>query len=221
MKKILVSFLVGASTLAFAQTERNVGDFTLLKVYDRISVELIPLSKNMVEILGNNDSDVQAINKNGELKIRMAPTKVMQGEGTKVKVYYENLTDIQGSQGAIITASEAVKSSMLTLTSNEGSKLNLSLNTQKLKAKGNSGGEIIVKGKADSQDIVMSSGSKFNGMHVESSNASVTVNAGGVAKVFAEDSVETTTRAGGTIEVYGDPKNRNTKKVIGGKVVFK
>ena len=221
MKKIVFSFLLGASTLVFAQTERNVGDFTLLKVYDRISVELIPSSKNRVEVLGNKDADVEAVNKNGELKIRMAPTKVMQGDGTKVKVYYENLTDIQGSQGAIITTSEAVKSSMLTLTSNEGSKLNVKVDTQKLKAKGNSGGEIVVRGKADSQDIVMSSGSKFNGSDVNSSNASVTVNAGGIAKVFADDSVETTTRAGGTIEVYGDPKNRNTKKIIGGKVIFR
>lgn len=213
--------MVSSSAFVFAQSTRNVGDFSLLKVYDRINVELIPSDKNEVEILGRSESDVETLNKNGELKIRMTTTKILQGDATKVKVYYQKLTDVQGSQGAVITSGEPLKSSLLSLTSNEGSKITLKVDTDKLNIKGNSGGEITVSGRADSQDIVISSGAQFFGKNVESGNASVSVNAGGVAEVFANDTVETTTRAGGRIDVYGDPQNRNSKKVAGGKVVFK
>jgi len=221
MKKIVFTFLIFASTFAFAQTTRNVGDFSLLKVYDRINAELIPSDKNEVEILGNSDADVETVNKNGELKIRMTTTKVLQGNDTKVKVYYRTITDIQGSQGAIITSPEPVESSMLSLTSNEGSSIVLKINSDKLNVKANSGGEINVSGTAESQDIVVNSGAKFYGKDLDSRNADVTVNAGGFAQVFADDTVQTTTRAGGNIEVFGNPDNRNSKKVVGGKVIFK
>lgn len=221
MKKIAFTFLMTASVFAFAQTTRNVGDFSLLKVYDRINAELIPSDKNEVEILGSSEADVQTVNKNGELKIKMTTTKVLQGNDTKVKIYYQKLTDIQASQGAMISSSEPVESSLLSLTSNEGSKINLEINSNKLNVKANSGGEINLSGTATSQDIVVSSGAKFSGKNVDSRNATITVNAGGFAQVFADDSVETITRAGGNIEVYGNPDNRNSKKVVGGKVIYK
>ena len=221
MKKIVLSSLFAVSAFSFAQTTRNVGDFSQLKVYDRINVELISSSKNKIEISGIDESEIETINKNGELKIKMMTPKILQGDATKVKVYYENLTDVQGSQGAIITSDDVLKSSLLNLTSNEGSKITLKVNADNLKVKGNSGGEITLSGKADSQNIVMSSGAKFYGKEMSAKNASVTVNAGGVAEVFAKDAVETTTRAGGKIEVYGNPQTRNNKKIAGGKVVFK
>ncbi len=221
MKKLLAISGMLCSTLFFAQISRSVGDFTLLKVYDRINVELIPSQESKVVISGDNDEFVETVNKNGELKIRTATTKIMQGTTIEVKVYYESLTDIQGSQGSVITSSETLDSSLLNLTSNEGSKINLRINADKLNVKGNSGGEITVTGKANSQDIVMNSGAKFNGKNLDSRNATATVNAGGFAEIFADNSVETTTRAGGKIEVYGDPDNRNSKKVAGGKVIFK
>lgn len=221
MKKLLVFSGIVSSVLFFSQTTRSVGDFTLLKVYDRINVELIPSEENKVIISGNNDENIETINKNGELKIRTVTTKVLQGTAIGVKVYYDSLTDIQASQGSVIASSETVNSSLLSLTSNEGSKINLRINADKLNAKGNSGGEISVTGKASSQDIVMNSGAKFYGKNMESRNATATVNAGGFAEIFADNSVETTTRAGGKIEVHGDPDNRSNKKVAGGKVIFK
>ena len=47
MKNLLsgILFLFGVAC-SFAQNDRNVGDFVSLKVYDRISVELIESKKN-------------------------------------------------------------------------------------------------------------------------------------------------------------------------------
>lgn len=213
--------LVAGVSLFSAQQTRNVGEFNSLKVYDRIPVELVQSSKAKVEVLGSNETDVEVVNKNGELKIRMTASKIMQGSETKVVVYYENLNDIQASQGAMISSNDKVKSSMLKLTANEGSKINLEVNADRLNAKGNSGGEILVSGKSKSQDIVMNSGAKFNGSQLQSSNATVASNAGGEVQVYASESISATTRAGGRIDVYGDPDDRNVKKVVGGTINFK
>lgn len=213
--------LVAGVSLFSAQQTRNVGEFNSLKVYDRIPVELVQASKAKVEVLGSNETDVEVVNKNGELKIRMTASKIMQGSDTKVVVYYENLNDIQASQGATISSNDKVKSSMLKLTANEGSKINLEVNADRLNAKGNSGGEILVSGKSKSQDIVMNSGAKFNGSQLQSSNATVASNAGGEVQVYASESISATTRAGGRIDVYGDPDDRNVKKVVGGTINFK
>ncbi|QDP85995.1 DUF2807 domain-containing protein [Chryseobacterium sp. SNU WT5] len=218
MKKVAVGLMLGVFQLSFAQFTRNVGEFSSLKVYDKINVVIIPSTESKVEA---ENADVETVNKNGELKIRMTPTKIMQGHQVSVMVYYQSLNDIQASQGSSVTNKNTLKSSMLSLTANEGSQINLDINTGKLNVKTNSGGEVVVKGNAEHQDIIVNTGGIFNGQTLESKSATVTSNAGGIAEVFATESVSATTRAGGVIDVYGDPDERKYKNVIGGKINFK
>ena len=220
MNKLFGGFLFIFSQFFFAQSARNVGDFSSLKVYDKISVVLIHSTENKVETDREN-ADLETVNKNGELKIRMAPAKILQGNQVSVKVFYKNLNDIQASQGSVISAEGEVESKMLSLTSNEGSSINIAVNSKTLSAKLNSGGEITVTGNAGHQEILVNSGAKFLGKNIESERASVTTNAGGFAEVNVIDSVNATTRAGGVIDIYGDPNDRKVKNVIGGKINFK
>ena len=80
MKKIIFSFLVLLVQVAYSQTSKNFGDFSAVKVYDRISVTLVKSSENKIQVKGD-DPDVEIVNKNGELKIRMIPTQLMQEIG--------------------------------------------------------------------------------------------------------------------------------------------
>ena len=103
MKNIVLSAAaIFCSTFAFAQEEINVGDFNILKVYDKIPVELISSNENLVKVDGVNASDVQVENNKGELKLKMTGTKLMQGGEATVKVYYKSLYEIQASQGSRI-----------------------------------------------------------------------------------------------------------------------
>ena len=219
MKTFLASFLVISAQFAFAQSTRNVGDFSSLKVYDKIKVVLVPATESKVET--DADADLETINKNGELKIRMVPTKVLQGKQVSVTVYYESLNDIQASQGSSVSSAEVVDSPMLSLTSNEGSQIALNVDSKKLNIKANSGGIIKVTGNADNQDIVINSGGNYDAKDAESITANVTVNAGGLAEVNVSESIQATTRAGGVIDIYGDPDDRKIKNVVGGKINFK
>lgn len=221
MKKIFLAFLALAFQFLFSQKTRNIGDFASVKVYDKISITLSHSNKNKVEIEGNDNGDIEIVNKNGELKIRMIASKTMQGDGMKVNVFYENLNEIQASQGSSITSEETIEGQSLSITSNEGSKINLEIDVENLIVKANSGGEIKISGKADNQDILVNSGAKFNGKEIDSKKAIITTNAGGTAEVNATESAYATTRAGGVINVYGDPEDKQTKKVLGGSINFK
>jgi len=222
MKNILITAvtLFGAS-FSFAQVERNVGEFNKLKVYDKIPVELVSSLKNLVVIDGVNAEDVQVENNNGELKLKMTGVKLMQGGEATVKVYYKSLYDIQASQGSTIYSDDEVKVQSLNLTSNEGSSIKLPVDVNRLEVKINSGAEVILRGKAESQTVISNSGGKYFSKTLEAQNSSLTTNAGGVIEATSTDSVDAKTRAGGVIDVYGNPERRNQKKIAGGKINFK
>ena len=220
MKKIIFGFLVVLSQVAYSQTSKNFGDFSAVKVYDRINVTLVKSNENKIQVKGD-DPDVEIVNKNGELKIRMIPTKLMQGDKAEVTVFYEDINEIQASQGSKITSDGTIDSKMLSITSNEGSTLNLQVDVNLLNSKANSGGIINVSGTAEIQDVLVNSGAQFYGRDLDSETVTITANAGGFAEVNASKILNATTRAGGNIDVYGSPKDRNTKNVLGGKITFK
>lgn len=65
MRKLFLvgAFFMGLSYI-FSQSAivmKDVGDFTALRVFDKIPVELIPSSKNKVEVTGAKRDDVQPV----------------------------------------------------------------------------------------------------------------------------------------------------------------
>ena len=90
MKKIVYSLLL-ISSIALAQTEKNVGDFTKVTAFDKIDVNLVASSENKIVLTGANSQEVELVNKNGELKIRMPLTKMLSGDDVSAAVYYKKL----------------------------------------------------------------------------------------------------------------------------------
>lgn len=222
MKKLMITaFAVALSQLSFAQITKDVGSFTSVRAYDKIPVQLISSSSNKVEVAGTKGSDVEVVNKNGELKIRMTTLNLMQGDDVAVKVYFTDLNEIQSSQGSVITSGSTIKSNMMSVTANEGSSVNLDLNVENLDVKANTGGNINLQGTANHQTAIVNTGATYNGRNLKTTSTSITVNAGGNASVNASESVDAKTRAGGNITVYGNPKHKKNKKVLGGNIDFK
>ena len=222
MKNIFFTAVALLGTqFAFGQIEKNVGDYNSLKVYDKIPVELIQSNSNKVEITGELEKEVEVINKNGDLKIKMSPLNLLQGNKVKVKVYYKNLYDIQASQGSMIFSNDKVKSSILKLTSNEGSSIKLDVKTKKVDAKINSGSELILNGDVDALTVNSNSGGKFYGKTLNADNATLTTNAGGSIEATVKESVDAKTRLGGFIDIYGSPKVKKDKTTAGGTITYK
>lgn len=219
MKKIFLLLTFTVSQMVFSQEiTKNVGDFSIVKVFDRISVQLIPASENKVIITGSKKEDVELINKNGELKIRMALKKLLKGDNVEATVYYKNLEGIEASEGSFVGCDAIVETTNFILNAKEGSEIKVKLNTNKTTIKASSGGKIIVSGTTDNQDVLVNSGAILEAKDFKSKQTTISINAGGEADIYATDFVDAKVRAGGDILIYGKPKQINQKTIAGGSI---
>jgi hypothetical protein len=218
MKKIVYSLLL-ISSIAFAQTEKNVGDFTKVTAFDKIDVTLIPSTENKVKLIGKNYNEVELVNKNGELKIRMPLTKMLSGETISATVYYTKLEAVEANEGSRIGAKDAISALNFNIICKEGSEIKLTnLQADRLQVRVSQGSIVTVIGDVKNQDILSNSDGKYDGQDCKTQQTVVTVNAGGMANVYATDLVDAKTRAGGEITIYGKPKQIKEKKIAGGTI---
>ena len=218
MKNIIFSLLL-ISSITFAQTEKNVGDFTKVTAFDKIDVTLIPSTENKVKLIGKNYNEVELVNKNGELKIRMPFAKMLSGETISATVYYIKLEAVEANEGSRISAKDAITAVNFDIICKEGSEIKLiNLQADRLQVRVSQGSIVTVLGDVKNQDILSSSGGKYDGQDCKTEQTIVTVNAGGIAHVYATNLVEAKTRAGGEIIIYGKPKQINEKKIAGGTI---
>ncbi|MEM8509879.1 MAG: head GIN domain-containing protein, partial [Bacteroidota bacterium] len=198
---------------------RELKSFKQLKVFDGISVNLIRSEENRAVITGVNTHKVAIVNRDGVLKIRMEVDKIFSGYRTFIDLYYSGpLTIIDVNEDARISSDETILQKVLELKAQEGGELELNCQTEQLLVKAVTGGDIVVKGFTDNQDIIINTGGTYKGSGFKSRFTTVSVNAGGNAEVYATKYVKADVKAGGVVKVYGDPEKMDEKTVFGGRV---
>ncbi|TXD82637.1 DUF2807 domain-containing protein [Subsaximicrobium wynnwilliamsii] len=220
MKSIanLLVFLFALNAFAQNPIQKEVDDFTEIKVFDLIAVNLIKADENRVEITGDDIQDVEVINKNGKLKIRMKLDKSFNGERTFVSVYYTNLEIIDANEGAYITANELIEQDQIALKAQEGARLKIGLDVDKVNIRAVTGGIVETRGRANSQDIVLNTGGIYEGKDFETKTTKVDIKAAGEANVNASENVDARVIAGGDVYIYGNPQNIKEKTTFGGRI---
>jgi hypothetical protein len=218
MKRIVYSILL-LSSITYAQIEKKVGDFAKVTAFDKIDVNLIAGSENKVVLTGVNSNEVEIVNNNGELKIRMPFIKMLTGYSVSATVYYQNLQAVEANEGSRITSKDTISALNFDIICKEGSDIKLSnLQAERLKIRVSQGSIVTIIGAVKNQDILSNSGGKYDGQDCKTQQTYVTVNAGGIADVNASDLVDAKTRAGGEITIYGKPKQIIEKSVAGGTI---
>ena len=217
MKK-LVYFLLFITSISFSQTEKEVGDFNKVTSFDQIDVILIPSSENKVIVDGSGSSEVELVNKNGELKIRLPLTKLLSGDNISATVYYKNMDAVEANEGSRISSEATFNSTAFDIIAKEGSEINIKLSTERLTVKVSNGSKIKLEGKATNQDVLINSGGIYEAEKLITNQTIITANAGGEATIYATDFVDAKVRAGGNITIYGKPKQINQKIVAGGRI---
>lgn len=220
MRTILAITFLLVTSLLTAQNpkEKGVGDFSEVKVFDLIEVNLIKSDLNKVEITGDDIEDVEVINKNGKLKIRMKLDKSFNGERTFVAVYYTTLNVIDGNEGAFISSNELITQNSIELRAQEGARLKIGLDVNKVDIRAVTGGIVETRGKAISQEITLNTGGIYEGKSFETKNTSINIKAAGEADVFASKEVHAKVLAGGDVTIYGNPESIQEKTTLGGRV---
>ena len=218
MKKIIFSLLL-MNSLTYAQLEKNVGDFTKVTAFDKIDVNLVAASENKVVLTGAHSKEVELVNKNGELKIRMPLTKMLSGYSVSATVYYKKIEAVEANEASRITSKDTISVLNFDVICKEGSDIKLTnLQADRLQIRVSQGSIVTIIGTVKNQEVLSNSAGKYDGQDCKTQQTVVTVNAGGIAEVNAADIVNAKTRAGGEITIYGNPKKVIEQSVAGGTI---
>lgn len=221
MKNKVLLFFVLITQINFAQVIKNLGDFDKVKVFDKLNVKLISSSENKIEISGTRASEVELITKNGELKIRMPFAKLLSGDAIAIKLYFKKIESIDANEGSYVSSDLSFKQTSIDLNAKEGATITLDLDVEKANVRAVSGGIIDISGKATNQTVSINSGGILNAKEFITSQSTVSVVAGGSVEVYATTLVDAKVRAGGSIYIYGKPKQINQEKILGGTIIEK
>lgn len=210
-------FLVGSQT----PVSKSIGDFSELKVYDLINVELVESNENKIEITGEETSNVLIVQKNDVLKIKMVINKPFNGKRTFVKLFYKKIDIIDVNEGAKVVSKSLFKQYELELKAQEGGEISVITDTKLLSIKTVTGGIINASGTTNSQNITIRTGGVYEGSSLQALNSEIKIKAGGVADVKSSELIEVRIVAGGDLIIHGKPKNIKQTKIVGGRIIYK
>ena len=219
MKKVIFAFLVLVTGSVLAQEKvENLGDFTAVKVFDRMRVNLVKSTENRVYLKGKDTDDIELINKDGMLKIRMDIDKIFDGNETFVEVHFKDLKVIDGNEGAEINVNELLEQESIEIRVQEGARVTAGLEVNSAKMRAVTGGIIDARGSAKTQNVEINTGGIYNGKALETTDTQLRIQAGGEADIFARRTADIKLRAGGDVHVYGNPTEVIKDNFIGGRV---
>lgn len=199
--------------------ERSLQKFNQVKVYDGISLSLIRGPENRALISGAHTDKVALVNQDGVLKIRMEIDKIFSGYRTFVELYHsEDLLVIDVNEDARIGSDETYVQKVLELKAQEGGEVEINCQVEQLLVKAVSGGKVFAGGFSENQDVIINTGGAYFGKTFKTKLTTISVNAGGNAEIYATDYVKANVKAGGEIDVYGNPLKMDEKTLFGGKV---
>jgi hypothetical protein len=221
MKKIIyILALVVLPNLLSAQTERKIGDFQKLSVYDGINVELIKSDTNRVEINGKNTAYIVVKNKNGDLKIRLSVERRFSGNRTKVSVFYKNLYSVISHEGANVFSKDTINQADLNLKANSGSRQNMIVKLNTLQATATAGAKINIKGVAKYQELSATTGAEIMVSKVQNEEANVVSTTGALIDVSTIKDLKVNSKIGGIINVHTKTDKITEKISVGGAVNY-
>ena len=215
---LVIALVIGFVINAQETLEKTIGEFTTVKVYDLINLNMIKSDENKVVITGENRNDIELLNNNGKLKIRMNIEESYDGNDTVVVLYYTSVDVIDANEGAKVVVEDPLEQFEIDLKTQEGAEITAKLKTTYANFRAVTGGIINVTGSSKNQDISIYTAGIFNGKDFVTEQTEVSINAAGEAYVNASLNVDVRIKAGGDVYIYGNPKRVDESRVLGGRI---
>ena len=89
-------------------------------------------NENKIILNGSEAEEVELVNKNGELKIRMPLTKMLTGDNVSATVYYTKLEAIEANEGSRISSEDIFTTTAFDVIAKEGSQIKIKLDIKKI-----------------------------------------------------------------------------------------
>lgn len=221
MKKIAFLSLFLLTMLASAQTTitKKLGEFTTIKVFNGINLELVKSTENKIIITGQKAEKVTVKNKNNTLKIALKFPETTADGKVRITVYYESILQvIDANEGATVTG-KGIAQPQVEIKAQEGAFINMVVNVKHLKVKSTSGAVIKLSGSTKNQTVEANLGGMYHGYKLKVSDLNyVRAGSGSKVEVQSGETLDAKVSFGGSIFYKGTPEVFKDKKVIGGVI---
>jgi len=220
MKKVLIMLLlVTTGALAQDRIEKNLGDFTDLKTYRGLQVEMIQSESPKLIIEGNKASSVTVKNANGVLKLSLEIENTFSSDEVMVYVHYSDpISVIDANEGSNIYSDAVIEQDRVEVRAQEGARIKLELDVKTVEVVTVTGGYINLSGQAESQDVKANTGGIYKGARLKTEHTKINAATGGNAEIFASKSVDAKASTAGIIDIEGDPEQVSRKESTGGNI---
>ena len=219
-KTLLAVLLITQAMFSQNEISRKIGDFSILKAYDLVNIELVRAEENYAEVTGEYSNSVVIKNKNGELKVRMGIEKRFRGANTKVKIFYNNINKIYVHEGAFVYSKGTISQAHIYVKADEGARVDFNINTTSLSTNTSSGATMDVQGKTQHHRAKVNTGAELKASGLETEETEVFLTTGAVADVFAKTTLSIKVRAGGTVNVHSKTRKIVENKLVGGTINY-
>ena len=217
--KVIILFL-GFTAFTYAQDKtQNLGDFTEIKVFNGLAVDIERSDKAKIEISGEKTNDVTIKNVNGKLKLSLKFPENFNPDKVKIKVFYnQDLITLDANEGSAIFSYDTIKQEDITIKTQEGAYIKVPVEVKYLTIKAVTGASIKIRGTATNQEVEVTTGGTYEAYDLITEYADVVSASGGKVEVTVSNLLDAKVRFGGNIYYQGNPEKVNTKKIMGGTI---
>lgn len=215
---VILAFLCLGSIQAQEEIQVELDDFSGIKVYKGLNVNLIEANENKAIVSGDKSEEVEFEIEDGSLKINTGLESLWEGNNTEIQLYFIEIDHIEARQDASVNLEKPYRIADLSLTASEGADIYGEIEVENLYVKALTGAEIELQGEAKNQEVKIRAGGQYYARYLTSDDIEISISAGGVADINASENVKTKVRAGGTVNIYGKPKTIEEDTLFGGKV---
>lgn len=217
--------LIGLNLFAGNQnTEREVRkveSFHSVSASSGVNVYLTQGDQMSVEVEASKDQIHRIITEveGGTLKVYVKGNFRWNGKDVrKVYVSAPEYKHLKASGGADIRGNSPIKADLLTLNSNGGGDIYLSVATTTLKMNCSGGADIMVEGTTETMTASASGGADINAKKLKAKHVTASASGGGDVDVYASESLTAKASGGGDVNYTGSPKDKKISESGGGDV---
>ena len=206
----------------FAQSRevaQDLEDFREIKVTNGLEVRVIPSEENFIEITGHSKNEIKISVVEDLLEIKLSLNNLWSKDDTKITIFGNSIEGIDARQGSVVEIEGHLKAEELNLRVQEGAVIHAQVNAGKTTSKAVTGGKIFLRGKSELLEVDLNTGGQFFGNEFHTKETVVKAGTTARAEIYATEYVRATATLGGSIEIYGRPKEVEQKTSLGGKIL--
>ncbi|NJW53792.1 head GIN domain-containing protein [Salinimicrobium oceani] len=213
----VILFLFSVSAMA-QDVKEDLGNFTEVKVFNGLEVQLIPSGTNRIEITGHSKEEVKYEINGNRLEVRLKLNNLWSKDNTKITIFGRSIEIIDANEGSVVEVTGDLEGEELTFRVQEGANIGAHVKGRKIVSKAVTGGKLKLSGKATEQEVEINTGGHFYGRDLQTKDTEISAGTAGKGEVYASEYVKASASLGGTVEIFGRPKEVDTKTSLGGRI---